>query len=67
MCGTYVPHISHSCTLYMGNVWIGGAFEVSTTGIQALIKLYTSMLSWSECTTNSNSKLMIDHVPTTNT
>ena len=27
----------------------------------------TSMLSWSEYTTNSNSNLMIDHVPTTNT
>ena len=27
----------------------------------------TSMLSWSKCTTNSNSNLVIDHVPTTNT
>ena len=27
----YVPH---SCPLYMGNMCIGGAFEVSTTGIQ---------------------------------
>ena len=34
MCGTYVLHTSHGCTLYMGNVCIGGAFEVSTTGIQ---------------------------------
>ena len=33
VCGTYVLH---TCTLYMGNVCIGGAFEVSTTGIQVL-------------------------------
>ena len=37
VCGTYVQHTLHSCTLYVGNVCIGGDFEVSTTRKQILL------------------------------
>ena len=53
----YVPYTSHGCTLYMGNVCIGGAFEVSTTGIQVTLCMYC--VAKGTAVNNSTSKVSI--------
>ena len=48
VCGTYVLHTLHGCTLYMGNVCIGCAFEVSTTRIQVSLYFQNFSHNWQQ-------------------